>query len=291
MIINSILDLIGNTPILNYNDIYLKLEYYNLTGSIKDRPMLNMINELENKKIIKKGDTLIEPTSGNMGISLAAIGKIKGYNVVLVMPESMSIERRKILKLYGANLILTNKELGMKGAIDEAIRLKDENNFIMPSQFSNIDNYLSHEKTTALEIIKDVKDLDYLVVGVGTGGTITGISHILRKHYKNLKVIAVEPEESPVLSQNKKGSHGIQGIGAGFIPDILDLNSIDEIRTISTKDSLNTLKELANNGLFFGISAAANYKISLDIKLENPNKKILTVIPDNGYKYLSVFDD
>lgn len=291
MIYKSLLDLIGNTPVLEFDGLYIKLEQYNITGSVKDRPLLNMINGLEKDGILKKGDVLIEPTSGNTGISLALVGKVKGYKVILVMPESMSVERRKILKAYGAELILTEASKGMGGAIEEAYRLAKENNYIVPQQFENFYNVKAHEETTAKEIINDFEDLDYVVAGVGTGGTITGLGKTLKSKFKNIKIVAVEPEESPVLSKNTKGPHGIQGIGAGFKPTILDLNVVDEIRTVSTTEAKETQKNLALNGLFLGISSGAAIKIGYDLKKENPGKKILIISPDNGYKYLSLIND
>ena len=229
MIYENITDLIGNTPLYKLDNItpnvniLVKLEMFNPGGSIKDRIAREMIENAEKNNILKPNGTIIEPTSGNTGIGLALVGAQKGYNVILTMPETMSQERRKLLKAYGASLILTDGKKGMKGAIVKAERLAEKNDdYFIPRQFKNQDNFKAHEETTAREIINDIDSkIDYLVVGVGTGGTLTGVGNILKEQYPEIKIIAVEPEKSAVLSGEKAGSHGIQGIGAGFIPEVL----------------------------------------------------------------------
>ncbi len=287
MIYNNLIDLIGNTPVLEFHGLFLKLEAFNASGSVKDRAARSMIEGLEKRGILKKGSVIVEPTSGNTGISLAMIGALKGYRVVLVMQDTMTMERRQLMIAYGAEIILTDGTLGIKEAILEAEKLVKEKGYVMPSQFMNEDNPLSHEQTTAIEIINDFDELDYFVCGIGTGGTITGTSRVLKKHFPKIKIIGVEPEESPVISQGKKGSHGIQGIGAGFIPNILDLTLIDEIRTVKTQEARIEAKKLSNQGLFLGISSAAAILIGKQLLKEHPNKKILVIAPDGGMKYLS----
>jgi len=293
MIKKNILELIGNTPVVELDGIYLKLEYLNASGSVKDRPAKWMVEGLEKDGILKPESVIVEPTSGNTGISLAMIGAVKGYKVVLVMPDTMSIERRQVMNAYGAELILTDGKKGMNGAIEEAKRLVSEKNYVMPSQFENQYNVLSHQESTAKEIIDDFIDLDYLVCGIGTGGTITGLSKVLKQHYLNLKIIGVEPVESPFITKGEKGPHGIQGIGAGFIPSILNLDYVDEIITISTSDAKEETKRIAQKGLFLGISSGAAIKVGYDLlNSVGKDKKILVITPDGGLKYLSnkIFD-
>ena len=224
MINNNVLDMIGNTPMIKLNNIgnsniYVKLEKYNPAGSIKDRAVYYMVENLEKNGLLKKGDVLVEATSGNTGIALSMIGSLKGYKVIIVMPETMSVERRTLMKAYGAKLILTDGSLGMKGSIEKMNKLLSENsNYISLKQFDNEYNPLAHYETTGVEIYSQVKDIDIFVCGVGTGGTISGVGKYLKEQNPNIKVVAVEPEGSPVISKNKKGSHKIQGIGAGFIP-------------------------------------------------------------------------
>ncbi len=297
MIYNNVIEMIGKTPILKLNnvvnnnmaDIFVKLEKYNPAGSIKDRAALGMIEDAERKGIIKKGDTLVEPTSGNTGIALAMIGKMKGYNVIIVMPETMSVERRKMIKAYGAKLVLTEGSKGMSGAINKAITLVKENGFFMPQQFNNKANPYKHYVTTAKEILEDIKDLDVFVTGVGTGGTISGIGKKLKEFKQNIKVIAVEPENSAVLSKKQPNSHKIQGIGAGFIPEIYDSSVVDEIVTISDDESFKTARLMAmEEGIFVGISSGANVAAALKLaKKLGKGKKIVTMAPDGGEKYLS----
>lgn len=294
MIINNAIDLIGNTPVVKYQDIYVKLEYLNSSGSVKDRPAKWMIEGLEKEGILKTGDVIVEPTSGNTGISLAMIGAVRGYKVVLVMPETMSLERRQVMTAYGAEIVLTPGSEGMAGSIAEAERLVKEKGYVMPSQFDNHYNVVSHIESTAIEIMEDFPELDYLVCGIGTGGTITGLSRKLKEKYPNLKVVGVEPSESPVITKGQKGPHNIQGIGAGFIPKILDLSSIDEVRTIPSQDAILQTKTTARAGLLLGISSGAAIKAGLDLLHEvGKDKKVLVIAPDGGLKYLStgIFND
>lgn len=294
MIVKDVLSLIGNTPVIEQDGIFIKLEYLNASGSVKDRAAKWMIEGLEKDGILKPGSVIVEPTSGNTGISLAMIGSVKGYKVVLVMPETMSVERQLVMKAYGAEIVLTEGKKGMAGAIEEANRLVKEKGYVMPGQFDNKYNVLAHEESTAQEIIRDFENLDYLVAGIGTGGTITGLAKVLKNHYPNIKIIGVEPVESPVITQGTKGPHGIQGIGAGFIPSILDLKYIDEVITISTNDAKQETKRIAKHGLFLGISCGAAIKVAYDLlKKVGVNKKILVIAPDGGLKYLStgVFND
>jgi len=297
MIYNNIYELIGNTPIIKLDklsedqkgDIFLKLEWYNPGGSVKDRIALNMINEAEKIGLLKKGDTIIEPTSGNTGIGIAMIGAAKGYKTILTMPESLSIERRKILKGYGAELILTPAKEGMNGSIKVAEKLVSEHGYFMPMQFKNLNNPQAHMKTTALEIIKEIPDLNHFVAAVGTGGTITGVGTILIEHNKEIVITAVEPKGSSVLSGNKPGPHKIQGIGAGFIPDILDTDVYSDIIQIEDHEAFDMARHLAKTqGLFVGISTGANVAAALKIaRKTNSKTKILTVSPSNAERYLS----
>jgi cysteine synthase len=291
----NILTTIGKTPIIQLNNInkniFVKVESFNPGGSIKDRIALAMIEDAEKKSLIKKGDTIIEPTSGNTGIGLALVCAVKGYKLILTMPESMSIERRKILKSYGAELILTPEEDGMKGAIKAAELLSKNNGYFQPQQFKNLSNPRIHRETTAKEILEEIKyigKLDYFVAGVGTGGTLTGVGEILHEKYPNINIVAVEPMESAVLSGNKPSPHKIQGIGAGFIPDILNTKIYNRIMMVSYDEALTSSRRLAKEeGIFGGISSGANLFASLLISKENPNKNILTIIADTGERYLS----
>ncbi len=297
MIYNNIYELIGNTPIIKLNklsnnqkaDIYLKLEWYNPGGSVKDRIALNMIEQAEIQGLLKQGDTIVEPTSGNTGIGIAMIGASKGYKTVLTMPDSLSIERQKILKGYGATLILTPASEGMNGSIKVAEDLVEKHGYFMPMQFKNINNPIAHMKTTALEIIAELPDLDIFVAAVGTGGTITGVGTILKEHNQTVSIKAVEPKTSSVLSGNTKGPHKIQGIGAGFIPDILDTTIYDEVIQIEDDEAFNMARKLAKHyGLFVGISTGANVAAALKVAEKSPeNTQILTVSPSNAERYLS----
>lgn len=299
MIYNGVLDLIGGTPILKVNnlikdeniaDVYVKLEKFNPGGSIKDRAALGMIEKAEKEGKLKKGDTIVEPTSGNTGIALAFIGKIKGYKVTIVMPETMSKERRDLIKAYGAELVLTEGAKGMKGAIEKAIEIGTEDGYFIPQQFENVANPEKHYATTAEEIFKDIPDLDAVVAGVGTGGTITGISKNLKKKNKNIKAISVEPDSSAVLSGEKPGSHKIQGIGAGFVPNIYEAEYIDEIIRVTDADAYKTAKAFADNeGVLVGISSGAAIFAAIETaKKLGKGKKVLAIAPDGGEKYISM---
>lgn len=288
MIVKNLSDLVGSTPVVEIDNLFIKLEYFNLSGSVKDRAAKWMIEGMEKDGRLKIGDVIVEPTSGNTGISLAMLGASKGYKVVLVMPETMSLERRQMMASLGAEIILTDGTLGMSGAINEANRLVKEEGYVMPQQFANYYNVLAHMESTAKEIIKDFKELDYFVSGIGTGGTITGVAKVIKDYYKDVKVIGVEPEESPIITKAEKGPHKIQGIGAGFIPEILDLSLIDEVVRVASDDAKTITKDYAKKGLFLGISSGAAIKVGLDlVKKYGENKKILVVAPDGGLKYLS----
>ena len=268
MIYENLIKLIGNTPVIKLNsifgediaDIYVKLEGYNLGGSIKDRAALGMIEAAEKDGRLKPGSTIVEPTSGNTGISLALIARLKGYKTIIVMPETMSIERRNIIAAYGAELILTDGKKGMKGAIEKAESLLKENSgFFMPQQFENPANPLKHYETTGEEIIKDLPDLDAFVAGVGTGGTLSGVSRKLKEYNPSIETTAVEPKESAVISGESPGVHKIQGIGAGFVPGNLDLSFVDKIIKISTERAFEVCRLLAEKqALLLGISSCAN---------------------------------
>ena len=295
MINNNVLDMIGNTPMIKLNNIgnsnlYVKLEKYNPAGSIKDRAVYYMVENLEKNGILKKGDVLVEATSGNTGIALSMIGSLKGYKVIIVMPETMSVERRTLMKAYGAKLILTDGSLGMKGSIEKMNKLLSENsNYISLKQFDNEYNPLAHYETTGVEIYNQVKDIDIFVCGVGTGGTISGVGKYLKEKNPNIKVVAVEPEGSPVISKNKKGSHKIQGIGAGFIPKNYNENVVDEVMTITDEESYKGVRIMAQKeGILVGISSGANVYAALKLCEMYPDKKIVTVAPDGIDKYMSM---
>lgn len=298
MIFNNIYELIGNTPMIKLNrltdegmaEVLVKLESFNPGSSVKDRIALSMIEKAEEMGLIKPGDTIIEPTSGNTGIGLAMVGAAKGYKVILVMPETMSIERRKLMKAYGAELVLTDGKKGMRGAVEEAERLAKENGYFMPQQFKNIANPQIHMKTTAQEILKQTEGkIDMFIAGVGTGGTITGVGRILKREIPNIKIVAVEPKDSPVLSGGQPGPHKIQGIGAGFIPDILDKDVIDEVITVTTEQAFQTSRNLAKKeGILVGISSGAAIFVALSKAMDlGKGKRIVTVAPDTGERYLS----
>lgn len=295
MINNNVLDMIGNTPMIKLNNIgnsnlYVKLEKYNPAGSIKDRAVYYMVENLEKNGLLKKGDVLVEATSGNTGIALSMIGSLKGYKVIIVMPETMSVERRTLMKAYGAELILTDGSLGMKGSIEMMNKLLSENtNYISLKQFDNEYNPLAHYETTGVEIYNQVKDIDIFVCGVGTGGTISGVGKYLKEQNPNIKVVAVEPEGSPVISKNKKGSHKIQGIGAGFIPKNYNKNVVDEVMTITDEESYEGVRIMAQKeGILVGISSGANVYAALKLCEMYPDKKLVTVAPDGIDKYMSI---
>jgi cysteine synthase A len=299
MKVNSILETIGNTPHVKINrlfdpgySVWVKLEKDNPGASIKDRIALAMINDAEKQGLLKPHSVIIEPTSGNTGIGLAIVAAVKGYKLILVMPESMSVERRKIMSSYGAEFVLTPREKGMKGAIERARELTQETpDSWMPMQFDNPSNTNIHKETTALEIIKDFPDgLDYLITGVGTGGHITGCAEVLKKKFPNLKVFAVEPELSPVLSGGAPGPHPLQGIGAGFIPSIMNTKILDGIIKVSKDDAFDFTRRAAKEeGLFIGISSGASLA-AVNQKLPDIPKgsKILTFAYDTGERYLSI---
>ncbi|MFC7746594.1 cysteine synthase A [Lentibacillus kimchii] len=295
---NSIADLIGETPIVKLNrstdansaEIYLKLEFMNPGSSVKDRISLAMIEAAEKKGELNEGDTIVEPTSGNTGIGLAMVGAAKGYKTILVMPDTMSQERRNLLRAYGAELVLTPGADAMTGAINKAEELQQEYGYFMPQQFSNEANAEVHERTTGEEIVRQMDEgLDAFISGVGTGGTITGAGRVLKRHYDGIKLYAVEPEDSAVLSGESPAPHKIQGLGAGFVPDVLDTSVYDDVIRISNDESFQTSREVARQeGILGGISSgaaiAAAQKVAQSL---GRDKKVLAIIPDNGERYLS----
>jgi cysteine synthase len=299
MKVNSILETIGNTPHLKINrlfgkdySVWVKLEKTNPGASIKDRTALSMVEDAEDKGLLKPHSVIIEPTSGNTGIGLALVAAVKKYRLILVMPESMSVERRKIMSSYGAEFVLTPREKGMKGAIDKARELVTETkDSWMPMQFDNPSNTEIHKKTTAVEILKDFADgLDYLITGVGTGGHITGVAEVLKEKFPNLKVFAVEPELSPVLSGGTPGPHPLQGIGAGFVPTILNTKLLDGIIKVSKEEAFTFAQRAAKEeGLFAGISSGASLAaVNQKLKEIPKGSKILTFCYDTGERYLSI---
>ena len=295
MIYNNALDLIGNTPILNlkeagYPNVFVKLEKANPGGSIKDRAALYMINGAEEKGILNKDSVLVEATSGNTGIALAMAGKLKGYKVIIIMPDTMSIERRQLVKAFGAELMLTEGAKGMAGSIEKANELLDKNpNYICLGQFDNEDNPRAHYETTGPEILKEVKDVSFIVAGIGSGGTIVGAGKFLKEKNKEIKVIGIEPKSSPLITENKSGPHKLQGIGANFIPKIYDKDIVDKVITVSDEDSYETVRLIANKlGISIGISSGANISGAMKLSDENPDKIIVTVAPDGVDKYMSM---
>ncbi|ACB59543.1 cysteine synthase A [Exiguobacterium sp. PvP048] len=298
-IANSVLDLVGRTPIVKLNhltgpedaDVYLKLEYMNPGSSVKDRIALAMIESAESAGHLKAGDTIIEPTSGNTGIGLAMVAAAKGYRSILVMPETMSMERRTLLRAYGAELILTAGPEGMKGAIARATAEAEEHGYFMPQQFNNESNPVVHEKTTGPEIVEAFEGLtlDAFIAGIGTGGTITGAGKVLREAFPGIEIIAVEPTDSPVLSGGKPGPHKLQGIGAGFVPSILDTQIYDSVEQVTTEEAFDHARRAAkSNGVLGGISSGAAIAAALKTaKRLGKGKTVLAIIPSNGERYLS----
>lgn len=301
-IYNGALELVGNTPLVEVKNIeeelgleariLVKLEYFNPAGSVKDRIAKAMIEDAEEKGLLKEGSVIIEPTSGNTGIGLASIAAVKGYRIILTMPETMSVERRNILKAYGAEIVLTEGVKGMKGAIEKADELaKEIPGSYIPGQFVNPANPEVHRKTTGPEIWKDTDgEVDLFIAGVGTGGTLTGVGEYLKSQNPDVKVVAVEPATSPVLSEGKSGPHKIQGIGAGFVPDTLNTKIYDEIITIENEDAFTEGRAFAHSeGILVGISSGAALKAAtiLAERPENKGKTIVALLPDSGDRYLS----
>jgi cysteine synthase A len=301
-IVNSVTELIGDTPLVRLNrlvpegsaEIYVKLEYQNPGASVKDRIAISMIEEAEKEGRIKPGDTIIEPTSGNTGIGLAMVAAAKGYRAVLVMPETMSIERRNLLRAYGAELVLTPGSEGMNGAVRKAEELLAQNpGWFMPQQFKNPANVKIHRETTGPEIVEAINSLDgkldAFVAGVGTGGTITGAGEVLRKHFPHIKIYAVEPAASPLLSGGKPGPHKIQGIGANFIPDILNREIYDAVITVENEEAFETARRAAREeGILCGISSGAAIFAALKVAKElGAGKRVVAIVPSNGERYLS----
>ena len=301
MIYNSITELIGGTPLLRLNryeksralkaEIIAKLEYFNPAGSVKDRVALNMVLDAEEKGLLKAGGTIIEPTSGNTGIGLALVCAARGYKLILTMPETMSEERRRLIRAYGAEIVLTPGAEGMSGAIKKAEELKNSiEGSILAGQFENPANPEAHRKTTAQEILKDAGKVDFFVAGVGTGGTITCVGSVLKEHFPDVKIIAVEPAASPVLSKGVAGKHGIQGIGAGFVPKALDTSVYDEVITVTDEEALSEGRFLARTEAFLtGISSGAALFAARKVaeREENAGKRIIVLLPDSGDRYLS----
>lgn len=299
-IYNNILELIGKTPIVKLNkinngnaDVYVKIESFNPSGCVKERIALAMIVAGEKDGLIDKDTVIIEPTSGNTGIGLAMVCAVRGYKLILTMPDTMSKERSSILKAYGAEIVFTSGAEGMKGAIDKAEELaKEYKNSFVPSQFENKANPKTHRETTGVEILNDMNnDVDIFVAGVGTGGTITGVGEILKEKLPNVKIVAVEPEGSPILSGGNPGAHKIQGIGAGFVPEILNVNIYDEVFEIKNEDAFETMRLLARQeGILAGISSGAAVYAAIEIskRKENKGKKIVAILPDTGERYLSM---
>ena len=298
-IVNSIVDLVGNTPLVKLNrvvpedaaDVYVKLEFLNPAGSIKDRIALAMIEDAEKAGKLQAGGTIVEPTSGNTGVGLAMVAAAKGYHLVITMPETMSVERRKLMQGYGAELILTPGADGMKGSIAKAEELVREKSYFMPMQFANPANPAIHEKTTGQKILSAFggETPDAFVAGVGTGGTLTGVGRALKKADKAVQIYALEPAESPLLKDGKGGKHKIQGISAGFIPDVLDTDIYDEILEVKSDDAIAMAREVGHQeGILVGISSGANIKGAIELaKKLGKGKKVVTVAPDGGDRYLS----
>ncbi|MCA0758357.1 cysteine synthase A [Paenibacillus sp. N4] len=301
-IVNSVLDLIGDTPLVRLNrlvpegsaEVYVKLEYQNPGASVKDRIAISMINEAEKQGLIKPGGTIIEPTSGNTGIGLALVAAAKGYKAILVMPETMSLERRNLLRAYGAELILTPGSEGMNGAVRKAEELAAENpSYFLPQQFKNQANVKIHRETTGPEIVEAINSLDgkldAFVAGIGTGGTISGAGEVLKQNFEGIKIYAVEPAASPILSGGKPGPHKIQGIGANFVPDILNREIYDGVITIENEDAFEYARRAAKEeGILCGISSGASIYAALQVAKElGAGKRVIAVVASNGERYLS----
>jgi cysteine synthase A len=301
-LVQSITELIGNTPLVRLNrvvpegsaEVYLKLEFQNPGASVKDRIAISMVEVAEQEGKLKPGDTIIEPTSGNTGIGLAMVAAAKGYKAILVMPETMSMERRNLLRAYGAQLVLTPGAEGMKGAIRRAEELQAENpSYFMPQQFKNQANVKVHRETTGPEIVEAIKGhdgkLDAFISGIGTGGTITGAGEVLKQNFPGIKIYAIEPSASPILSGGKPGPHKIQGIGAGFVPDILNTDIYDGVITVENEEAFETARRVAKEeGILGGISSGAAIFAALKVAKElGAGKRVIAVIPSNGERYLS----
>ncbi|NGP60619.1 cysteine synthase A [Paenibacillus thiaminolyticus] len=301
-IVNNVTELIGDTPLVRLNrivpegsaEIYVKLEYQNPGASVKDRIAISMIEVAEQEGLLKPGDTIVEPTSGNTGIGLAMVAAAKGYKAILVMPETMSIERRNLLRAYGADLVLTPGAEGMNGAVRKAEELVQENpSYFMPQQFKNKANVKVHRETTGPEIVEAIRSLDgrldAFVAGIGTGGTISGTGEVLKENFPGIRVVAVEPSASPLLSGGKPGPHKIQGIGANFIPDILNRNVYDQIIAVDNEDAFEVARQVAKSeGILCGISSGAAIHAALQVARElGEGKRVIAVVPSNGERYLS----
>ena len=298
-IYDDILATIGRTPVVRINKIpdekcanlFGKLEMFNPAGSVKDRIGMAMIEDAEKKGLLKPGDTIVEPTSGNTGIALAMVATVKGYKAVFTMPETMSLERRALLRYFGAEIVLTEGPKGMKGAIEKAAELVKEKGYFQPQQFDNPANPQIRRETTGPEIVEDFqgKELHCFVVGVGTGGTISGAGEVLKKNFNDIKNIVVEPAESPVLSGGQPGPHKIQGIGAGFVPGIYNQEVVDEVRQVTNDEAFSMAIQLAKEeGIFCGISSGANMHAALQVAREvGPDKNVLAILPDTGERYIS----
>lgn len=295
MIYKNIIETIGNTPLVQIKtnedeaEIFVKVESFNPSASIKDRPVKYILQSLMDEGKLKKGDTVVEQTSGNTGIGLSMAGAALGLKVVIVMPESMSIERRQLMKAYGAELVLTDKSLGMKGAQEKSEEIAKERDAIIFGQFTNQANVKAHEETTALEILKDLRELDGFVAGVGTGGTVTGVSKVLKEKLDNVVIWAVEPKDSPLLSEGKASSHKIQGIGANFVPEIFSSENVDEYFLVGNEEAMEQSVRMAKEeGILCGISSGANVVAAKALaKKLGKGKKVVTVLPDTGERYLN----
>lgn len=298
MIYKDITQTIGNTPLVKLNnipsddmaDIYVKVESFNPSFSVKDRAALYILDAAEKEGLLKKGDTIIEPTSGNTGIAMAMIGAARGYEVILVMSETMSLERRSIMEAFGAKIILTNKDLGTQGSVDVALKYVEEEGYFMPNQFANENNLIAHLETTAEEIYGALDGkIDAFVAGVGTGGTISGTGRKLKSYNKDIEIVALEPESSPLISKGTAGPHKLQGMGANFIPEILDQNVIDEVLRITNDEAYEMARKLSTQeGIFAGVSSGANIAGALKVARKlGKGKTVVTVLPDTGERYLS----